>query len=289
MTNGNKTLQIDCRFLSAADFPALHQTFLEAFSDYLIPFQLSEEQLRHHILQNSVDPEKCVGAFFENKMIGCTLNGFGIWNRRKTVYDAGTGVVPAFRNQGVGKAIFDFMMPELRAGGFKQILLEVIAENKNAVRLYEKLGFETTRRLIFFERKTPFEFKSKTAFEIREISLPDWHLFENFVDGSTSWQNSLESLKRSLRKIVLGAFDDEKCIGYGAAFLNSGIIPQIAVAKEHRKKGVASMILSELQKRLENKNLRASNVDENIPSAVEFLKRRGFTETLCQLEMIKTL
>src|SRR4051812_8364739 len=114
MTNGNKTLPIDCRFLSTAHFSALHRTFHEAFTDYPIPFQLSEEQLKNHIRQNSVDLEKSVGAFSGDRMIAFSLNGFGIWNDKNTVYDAGTGVIPDFRRQGVGTAIFDFMTPYLR-------------------------------------------------------------------------------------------------------------------------------------------------------------------------------
>jgi len=290
MTKGNKTLNINCRFLTEADFSKLHQTFLESFSDYFVPFQLSEEQLINHIRQNSVDVERCVGAFFEERMVGVTLNGFGTWNGKKTIYDAGTGVIPAFRNQGIGKAIFDFMTPIFQEAGFEQILLEVISHNETAVRLYRKLGFETTRRLLYFEQKTPFEFVTGNKIEIREISAPDWELFESFLDGKTSWQNSLEAIRKSLRKTILGAFFEEKCIGYGVLFQNSGIIAQIAVAREFRRSGAASMILHAMQNLVkENKHLRASNVDESLTGAVEFLRQRGFIETLSQLEMIKTL
>src|SRR5262249_42894746 len=146
-----------------------------------------------------------------------------------------TGIIPAFRHQGVGTAIFDFMTPIFRQDGFEQILLEVISQNKNAIRLYEKLGFERTRRLLYFEQKAPVELKPDDKFEIREISAPDWELFESFLDGKTSWQNSLESIKRSLRKVVLGAFFEERCIGYGVVFQNSGIIAQIAVAQDFRR------------------------------------------------------
>lgn len=289
MTNGNKTLQIDCRFLSAADFSALHQTFLEAFSDYLVPFQLSEAQLENHIKQNSVILERSVGAFSKDKMIGVTLNGFGIWNGKQTVYDAGTGIVPAFRNRGIGKKMFDFMIPDLRKNGFEQILLEVISHNKNAVRLYQKLGFETTRRLIFFEQQKSFEIPAKNNFEIREILAPDWRLFESFADGKTSWQNSLEATQRTLqKKIFFGAFLGEKCIGYGIVSRGTAIISQIAVTRKFRRNGAASMILREMQTRLEN-NLRASNVDEKIAGVVGFFKKCGFEEKLVQLEMIKVL
>ncbi len=289
MTNGNKTLNIDCRYLSKPDFPALHQTFHDAFSDYFVPFQLSEEQLENHIRQNSVDLVRSVGAFSNDQLVGFTLNGFGVWNGKQTVYDAGTGIIPAYRNRGIGKAMFDFMMSDLMKNGFEQILLEVITHNKTAVRLYQKLGFETTRRLIFFEQNNSFEFEPKINFDVREISAPDWQLFESFAGGKTSWQNSFAAISLTLpKRLVLGAFIDEKCIGYGIVSRGGAVISQLAVAKNYRRNGAGSLILREMQTRLEKK-LRVSNVDEKITSAVEFLKKLGFTETLVQLEMIKTL
>lgn len=291
MTRGNKTFKVICRYLTRADFTPLHQTFLEAFSDYFVPFQFSEQQMENHLLQNAVELERSVGAFFGEKLIGFTLNGFGVWNDKQTIYDAGTGVVPEFRRQGVGKALFDFMMPKFEAEGFEQILLEVISQNENAVGLYEKLGFRETRRLIYFEQKTVIEPKIEGNFQIREIHTPDWNLFESFADGKTSWQSSYESVSRIFsRRLALGAFDGEKCIGYGIVAPHFGMISQLAVAPEFRRRGAASLILSEMQKRIgKDKNLRAANVDENIASAAEFLRRRGFAENFSQLEMIKAL
>jgi ribosomal protein S18 acetylase RimI-like enzyme len=291
MPEGNKTFQIICRYLTLADFAPLHRAFGEAFADYFVPFQLSEAQMENHILQNGVALERSVGAFSGERLIGFTLNGFGLWNERKTVYDAGTGVVPEFRRQGVGKALFDFMTPDLKADGAEQILLEVISQNKNAIGLYEKLGFRQTRRLIYFERKSPFEPKIEHEFEIREIDAPDWELFESFADGKTSWQSSPAAVSRIFsRRLALGAFDGEKCVGYGIVAPPVGMISQLAVARNYRRRGAASLILSEMQKRIgADKTLRAANVDENIASAVGFLRRCGFTENFSQLEMINNL
>lgn len=291
MTDGNKTSHFTCRYLTENDFSALHKTFIEAFSDYFIPFQLTEAQLTNHILQNSVALERSVGAFENGRMIGFTLNGFGRWNERNTIYDAGTGVIPAHRNRGVGKTVFDFMIPMFQKDKFEQILLEVISENEAAVRLYRKLGFEETRRLVFFERKTTFEDKPQSNFEIREINRPDWLLFEKFSDGKTSWQNSAEAIRRSqTEKIIVGAFLKDELAGYGVIFPKSGIITQIAVRENFRRGGAGTAILGEMQRRLEkDKMLRASNIDENIESAVGFFKKNGFGRLLDQIEMVKKL
>lgn len=293
MPERNETSKINYRYLSARDFVRLHKTFVEAFSDYFVPFQLSEKQLENHIAQNSVELNLSVGAFVENEMVGFTLNGFGAWNGKQTAYDAGTGVVPNFRRQGLGKTMFEFMLPKLREIKVEQILLEVITENKNAIRLYRQIGFEETRKFGFFEQqKTPvFTAKNENRIEIREITNPDWRLLKTFWDKNTSWQNSVEAVCRSLSpKIILGAYFGDKCVGYAIFNQNSGITEQLAVDKNHRGKGVASAILPQIQSRLgKEKKIRVSNVDYGLSNVFEFLKKRGFNKTLSQLEMIKVL
>lgn len=284
-------MQINYRFLSPDDFAALHAALLEAFSDYIVPFQLTVAQFKNHIAVNAVDINNSVGAFCDGKMVGFTLNGFGSWSDKSTVYDAGTGVVPGFRGKGIGAEIFEFMTPVLKHNGARQILLEVIAKNEKAVRLYRRLGFEETRRLLLFERQKSFDCNLKKDFVVRKITEPDWKTLKNFWDGNTSWQNSIEAIRRGLaQKTILGAFRREECIGYGVVFPKSASIAQLAVDKNYRRSGVASLILSEMQKAVEkNKPLRLANVDENLKCAVEFLKNRNFSETLSQFEMIKTL
>jgi ribosomal protein S18 acetylase RimI-like enzyme len=291
MSKRNKTSNINYRFLSAKHFDELYQVNLKAFSDYLIPIRISEIQFENHIAQNAVDLNLSVGAFAEGKMVGFTLNGFGLWNGKQTAYDAGTGVIPDFRKRGVGRSMFDFLLPKLREIGTEQMLLEVIEGNEIGIRLYQKLGFEKTRKLLFFEQGESLDLKRNENIEIRELEDSDWNLLENFWDRNTSWQFSWESiLRKTLSKTILGAFLDENIVGYGVVYPTSGMIPQIAVDKNCRRKGVASTILYELREHAEkDKKLKFSNVDESLVNVIEFVKRLDFKQTITQFEMIKTL
>lgn len=284
-------MKIDLRFLRREDFADVHKTFLEAYSDYIIKFQLTEKQLENHIAQNAVRLEESIGAFAEDKMIGVTLNGIGFWDGKETIYDAGTGVIPDFRKKGAGKAMFDYMMPIFKEKGVKQLLLEVISVNDKAVRLYKKLGFEETRRLIFFEQKENFVEKITENLEIREIEKPDWDFLEVFRDCKPSWQNSNESIERMLSaKIILGAFWHEKLVGYGVVFPRSGTIVQLGVDKNYRRRGIASSLLSEIRKRVDEKTkLRFSNVDDSLDGIGKFMQKCGFKEFVAQFEMVRTL
>lgn len=291
MTNGNKTLNSQYRFLSEQDFPELYKANVEAFSDYVVPLQVSFEQFENHFIQNAIDINLSVGAFNRGKLVGYTLNGFGIWNGVKTAYDGGTGVIPKYRRQGIGKALFDFLLPKLREIEIKQMLLEVISNNEKAIELYRQIGFEETRKLLFFEQTKDINLPLQNTFNIRQLENLEWKNVQNFWDKPTSWQFSVEAIKRkTTQNLFFGAFLDKECIGYGVLFPSSGIIPQMAVDKKHRRKKVGTMLLAEMQKYVQDdKQLRFSNVDRDLHSLIRFAGKLDFTPTISQFEMLLKL
>ena len=217
MDNRNETSSRHCLFLNRESFSRLYSTFIEAFSDYVFPFALTEKQFRNHIRLNAVDLERTVGYIDNGNLVGFSLNGFGEWDGKPTVYDAGTGVVPAYRRQGISGAMFEMMLPVFSSAGVEQFLLEVITSNDRAIGLYEKLGFRSVRELALLQCDAPVKVGrglSQTA-EIREITEPDWDLGATFWDGKPSWQNSIDAVNRSLPlKRILGAFVEGRCVGY---------------------------------------------------------------------------
>src|SRR5690606_21605223 len=67
-----------------------------------------------------------------------------------TAYNGGTGVVPGFRQQGLGQSLYRFLLPTLMEAGAQRVLLEVISENHAAKRLYQSLGFRPQQELRCF-------------------------------------------------------------------------------------------------------------------------------------------
>src|SRR5687767_5997328 len=206
----NETSPLSCRFLTATEFKSIHKTFVSAFSDYVVKFELTERQFQNHVTLNAVDLEKSVGCTVGGELAGVSLNGFGVWEGRRTVYDAGTGVLPRFRRRGVSRAMFEWMIPMFTGEGYQQVLLEVIRRNEPAVKLYEQLGFRTTRELLLLESERPVTMDHPISddIEIREIHRHESIPFTLFWDGRPSWQNSVEAVERSLKvKRLFGAFE----------------------------------------------------------------------------------
>ena len=279
------------RFLTDADRRAVYSAFLAAFSDYLVDMRMSHEQFDHRLLRDGIDMSKSVGVFEGNEMIGFCLNGVGTWGGERTIYDAGTGVVPQHRRHGIGKEMFNFMMPLLKEASFSLYLLEVITSNEPAVTLYRNLGFTDTRRLKVFRSKTRVENLKISEAEVREVAAPDWDLYKTFWDVNPSWQNSVEAADRTAQhNVVLEAHIDGRCSGYGVVSSVSGNLYQLAVDRRNRRKGLGSSLLVELQRRVvTTEPLKVNNVDAASTDSVRFYESSGFELALEQYELIKTL
>lgn len=293
METGNETASRNCRFLSSGDFDALYATFTAAFSDYVYPFALTAAQFQNHINLNGVDLERTVGCFESERLVGFSLNGFGKWHDVETVYDAGTGVIPEMRRKGVAEAMFDMMMPRFQSEGIAQFLLEVITTNPGAIRLYEKLRFRPVRELALLQRdgEVKAAVSGPKGLTIDEITEPDWLLLQTFWDGEPSWQNSIDSIRRSMKlKRIFGAFVDQRCVGYIVFSSKFGRVSQIAVDKAYRDRGIGTGLLRRLQtETASGYSLQIINVDKSLERVVRFFRSRGFYERLAQHEMVLTL
>lgn len=58
----------------------------------------------------------------------------------------GIGLLPAYRQQGIGRRLLEAVITGVFAGNTMRIELEVFASNGPAIRLYERLGFATEGR-----------------------------------------------------------------------------------------------------------------------------------------------
>ena len=273
------------RLLTNTDFTAVHDCFLSAFSDYEVDMRMSREQFQQRLTRDGIALEMSAGAFDGEVMIGFCLNAVGEWLGKTTAYDGGTGIVPAHRGRGIGKELFTFVEGELKRAGVAQYLLEVLTSNVPAATLYRKLGFAETRRLAVFRRSASQ--RGAKELDIRPVQQPDWQLLQTFWDGYPSWQNSIDAVERvTSERIVLGAYADEVCVGYGVVFVPAMNLMQLAVSPQHRRRGIGSALLASLET---SESLQINNIDEKLKGSLAFYEANGYKQVLGQFEMIKTL
>jgi GNAT superfamily N-acetyltransferase len=271
----------------------LNKTFNQAFSDYVLPMHLTIKQLAENIRRDGIDFRYSVGAFNGDQLVGFILQSLEEWNGVKTAYNGGTGVIPEFRGNKITRQLYDYIIPQLKAAGAEQCLLEVIATNQVAISTYKAVGFEQKRVFSCYKanlKDIPFlPGKQVAGIEIKEISMPDWNLVKTFWDYAPSWQYGIPSIRRLSGKIsVLGAFEQNQLVGYAAIIRNVNRVAQFAVAESHRGQGIGHGLFYHLAQRASGP-LVVINVEDACGPTNKFLRAMGFTCFIKQLEMLKPL
>jgi ribosomal protein S18 acetylase RimI-like enzyme len=283
---------MEIKSLKNTDFNIIFKAFSQAFADY--EMQLNSEQLQAMLERRGFNPDLSFAAFQNNEIVSFTFNGIGKFNGISTAYDTGTGTLKDYRGQGLATKIFDYSIPYLKEANIKQYLLEVLQHNASAVSVYRNLGFETSREFNYFiQKKDAVSNAVKTSempYIIEKIDIENFSALSMFWDFYPSWQNGFGSIKRVSNNFVsLGVFEKKKLVGYCVFEPISGDITQIAVDKQHRRKGIASLLLNDIIKLTKNDVVKVINTDVSADSISNFLNAKNINVTGKQFEMIKKL
>jgi len=279
--------------LENVDFSIIHKAFVEAFIDYGLP-PMSEDELKQMVSRRGFDPKISYGAFDKNELVSFTLNGLGKWKGELTAYDTGTGTIKEYRAKGLAKRIFTESVPDLKALGIKQYLLEVLQHNNKAVGLYTKSGFKTVREFDYYV-VNKIDYKTRMrhidpSITIEPIDLPINPIANNFWDFEPAWQNSMDSVERSQHNFkALGAFYKNELVAYGIVELNTGDMTQIATHKKYRRQGIGTQLLQSMIEAIPGESFKFINTDKTCASIKKFLENLNIKPLGSQFEMLKEL
>ncbi len=283
---------MEIRTLLSIPSATLHRAFSTAFSDYAVPLELSPDALAELHRRRGVRYELSVGAFSGDHMVGFTFNGLGTWNHGRCGYDAGTGVIPSARGQGLATRMMERSLSLLSAEGTAHYLLEVLQSNLAAVNIYRGLGFRISRELLCW-RLGDVPARTIPGLQIQSIAEDDHLTFDITREGplwgaTPSWQNSAESITRaSAARTTLIAQTDGALTGYAIIFRN-GDLAQLAVAPAMRRRGIGTALLR-AARRYAGTDLTVTNTDARDPQTTRFLQALGARERARQYEMILDL
>lgn len=266
----------------------LLETFNSSFSDYIIPSYLTKEQLEDKIQSDSIKLEFSVGAFENNQLIAFILHGYDIIDNLKTVYNAGTGVIPAKRGNKLTSKLYEYVLPILYKNNINKILLEVITTNETAIKIYKNIGFKIIREFNCFKGSLNLT-NTNSEYEISKLEEYDWQKLNSFWDLKPSWQNSVtavEKLKKS--NISIGIYENEKLLGYTIFNPKTKRIYQLSVNKDYRKIGVGKKLLEYISIHF-GKEISATNIDSTSKETLSFITSIGMKMYIKQYEMELTL
>ncbi len=286
------TCECECRFLSEEQVPQIYKCFEEAFADYHLDMSYMSQQSWHNrMIKNGVDFNVSVGAFDNEKMVGATLIGIDQWENQNAAFDAGTGIIPAFRGKGIAGKMFDFSLPALKKKGIFKFLLEVLQVNDAGVKAYKKTGFEVTRELDCFQLNLE-EFqpprKKDDGITIKPVGKEILKQFSNQADWQPSWENSFATMARIPDEFFLyGAFDGEACVGVLGYYPGLNWITTLVVEKSFRRRGLAGQLMAHCLSQLPEdlKLVKMVNVWHDDKGMCQFLEGLGFKVYVTQFEM----
>jgi len=253
------------------------QTFNDAFSDYLVPIQLTEQALADKMRSENTAPEYSAGVFDGDKLVGFILIGID----NGIAYNGGTGVIPNYRGHNLTRQMYDFLLPLLAQKGIRKHLLEVITENVRAVPVYRKIGFETIRTVSCFKGKIENSRQPEVA--VKEIDLHE--IRTEFCDFTPTFQNTIEAILRTREQHkALGAFDQDNLIGFIVFAPNIARVKHFGVDKSRRLRSIGKRLFQEVQSIVGDTALSLTNVDDRTGS-IAFLEKIGLEKTVSQFEM----
>lgn len=285
---------LEIRSLEDTSLAELHVAREAAFAAYVTSWTPAEYE---RLLQRrGYRPELSFGAFASGTLVSFVLNGIGSFNGLLSAYDTGTGTVPAYQGQGLAGRLLEAALPGLRKAGVQQYVLEVLTDNKPAVRLYQKQDFAHSRTFNYFMQEVPLLQPKPPRFGapyvIEQLSLTDELIkaMQAMWDFHPSWQNSFEALLRKPDDFVsVGVYLEAELCGYGIIEPASGDIPQLAVRKDMRRRGIGTQIFHALSAHNQSAKTKAVNTDVQCEPLTAFLLRLGYPLSGSQYEMIKAL
>lgn len=177
---------------SEFSIPQLADLLTRGFEGYLIPIHIDKTALLTMLRRDGIDLTESRVLIKDEEPIGVALIARRGWTSRL----AAMGIVSHARSGGVGTWAMQSLIEQARDRGEKSMVLEVIEQNTAAVKLYEKVGFKTTRRLLGYKLENP-QVESDdelTEIDIRELArLVAYHGLKDLpwqLSGATIMQHT---------------------------------------------------------------------------------------------------
>lgn len=293
-----KPAALEIRTLRGSELPVVHELLHDAFAVYPVPITPTLAQFEAMLGRRGADWSVSFGAFRDGKLVGATLTAIDEWPAlHMGAYNVISAVRKGWQSRGVLTALFEWLSLALDRRGVTRMQLEVLIDNPNARRTYERLGFDTERHLFCYELphlERPQRFREQLGFQMFEgeaaeqVQARNDALWSSFWTLTPAWTGSSWTVRRTPSRVVFEASWDTEIVGYAVLEPSSGELLQLAVSPEHRRKAIGTELVRACQQRADRSTLRILNVDDSGDRGVTvaFLRDLGATMSSVQLELV---
>lgn len=265
----------------------IYEAFRLGFSDYYVPFNAAEDEFNDHFFGPEGNDLQYSFIAFENQSpVGLLLGGIRTFDNIKTMRCGALCLAPDFRGKGISEELFRLHKTSAAETGCKQLFLEVIRENRRALRFYEKAGYREAVILKYYKKQIstlsgpeeipPYKITTITYEAVKGVrdKLNACHI---------NWQSDTPYYEDSKTEVFFGVYDDYQLIGLVAMSIK-GKINFLWVEPSYRLKGIGRLLLQQTAKQAEADNLTVC-IPGNALLEGFFRKLEFEKDTLEQYEM----
>lgn len=259
-------------------FEDITNTWNLAFSDYILPMDMTPESVEAYFKVSGVDKSQSYGAFYNNVLVGLLVNSVNTFKGRVAAYDAMTGIVPEHRGKRLFSQLFEYTRNSLKNNGIAHYYLEVITTNESAYSIYKKKGGKVAREFAFITGKMNSGFHSDTR--VKVLPLSDFQK-ETLSKYEPSFGNQIVALHRSINdyQVVYAEAENRKA---AAIYSKDGRIPQL-LFNGADDKDLLRAVVTHLSRNFES--LKISNIPISEIELINELIVIGFEVLVNQYEM----
>ncbi|GIM46576.1 hypothetical protein DNHGIG_21250 [Collibacillus ludicampi] len=292
---------ITIKRLSECTFEQGVQAWNDAFKGYFFDVTTSVDAFTARLGREGLSPALSIVAFIHDQPVGLVLSGVRIIDGKKVAWNGGTGVAPQFRGQGIGKVLMEAALKIYQDEKVDIATLEALSQNEGAIKLYRKMGYKITDRLLFFYQEgtfanVPFMNRGNPSYQIKS-GIPQDVRTLSFYKGMYPWQCQWQSLSVGKSDIVLDANGGEVgYVLYTKTCDESGKPTRINLFQCEAKPGredaddILRCLLAEVYAPFDASLIRGTfNLPASNNRVVKLLKEAGFTIKTEQVMMKRTI
>ncbi|WP_168188721.1 GNAT family N-acetyltransferase [Thermoflavimicrobium daqui] len=285
-------------FLSNCSLKEMVDLMNHAFQDYFTEMKTDVSSYVKRLAKEDLSPDLSIVAYDKEKPVGFILNGIREINNQKIAWNGGTGVIPDYRGQGIGRLMMEKCFEIYHQQQVEVATLEAIDRNLTAIHLYSKMGYQIIDHLKFYSldlKKAKSKLSSLTTehtpntvqsiFKRDLVHLP-------FFRRWAPWQNQLASLPDA--EAIILSNEKNETIGYALFQVITSLQTvnffhlEVTPKEKNRKDIFIELISHVINKTKPAQSYRTFNLHADI-DLDELLREIGFDYQLGQVWMTKTL
>lgn len=264
--------------LSNISFDELLNCFLKAFENYYVKMPTEREYYKERWKATKVDFNFSYGMFDKGKLIGFIIHAIDKRDGILTAFNTGTGVLPEHRRKRIINSIYEQALRDFEQYGIEKITLEVITENKIAIRSYETIGFEIYKNFKCFSG--PINLEKTAQFDLEKIDATKFK-WENLPNQQFySWDNQKESLLKGDYS-YFQVLNNKEAESFFIIKPDSGYVAQLDLL--NTKNNGWNRLFSAIKQI--STTIKINNVDERLNEKVNQISAIGLANKVDQFEM----